>query len=423
MEESLQLRIATKPIQDAASQFGTPFYLYDENALRSTAAEALSAPHAFTFSVRYAMKACPNAAVLRLFHSLGILIDASSGFEAERAMRAGIPPENIQITAQEIPDNIGLLVSEGVKFNACSLHQLNVYGSLFSGSTVSIRVNPGLGSGHTNRTNTGGPASSFGIWHEHLGEVDKLLAQHRLRLTALHSHIGAGIDIEVWTRCAELTLRVAERYPQVERVSLGGGYKIARVKSEQATDLHSALSSVKQKFEDFATQFGRKLHLEIEPGTFLVANAGYIVCRVTDVVDTGAGGYRFIKIDGGMTEILRPSLYGAQHSIWVIPKSGAKPSGETQEFVVVGHCCESGDILTPAKGDPEALSPRELPRPEIGDYLVIGGAGSYCAGMSAKNYNSFPEAPEVMLRSDGSLQLIRRRQTLAELTANEIALS
>ena len=421
MEESLQLRIAAKQFQNAASQFGTPLYLYDENALRSTATEALSAPHAFTFSVRYAMKACPNAAILRLFNSMGILFDASSGFEAERAMRAGIAPENIQITAQELPDNIGLLVSEGVKFNACSLHQLNIYGSLFSGSTVSIRVNPGLGSGHTNRTNTGGPASSFGIWHEHLGEVEKLLDQHRLRLTGLHSHIGAGIDIEVWAKCAELTLKVAERFPQVERVSLGGGYKISRVKSETATDLHAALGRVKEKVEQFATQFGRKLHLEIEPGTFLVANAGYILCRVADVVDTGKGGYRFIKIDGGMTEILRPSLYGAQHSIWIVPKTGTDSKGANDDFVVVGHCCESGDILTPAKGDPEALAPRNLPKPEIGDYLVLGGAGAYCAGMASKNYNSFPEAPEVMLRGDGTLQLIRRRQTLDEVMANEIS--
>ena len=400
-----------------AEQFGTPLYVYDERRLRETAETAISGPSAFGLTVRYAMKASPNAAILRLFESVNLRFDASSGFEARRAMLAGIPAQKIQITAQQLPADLEQLVKEGVLFNACSLSQLEAYGNLFPGSEVSIRVNPGLGSGGTKRTNTGGPASSFGIWHELLPSVIAALKRHSLKLTGLHSHIGSGSDVAVWERCSDLTLAVVEKLPEVVRLSLGGGFKVGRMPGEKTTDLHAALNAVKQKLMQFAEGTGRKLHLEIEPGTFLVANCGAVLARVVDVVETGSDGYRFVKIDSGMTEVLRPSLYGAQHPIEILTTE-QRP---VQSQLVVGHCCESGDVLTPAPGDPEGLLPRDLPRAAIGDLLLIGGAGAYCAGMASKNYNSFPEAPEVMLKADGTFQVVRKRQTLEQVLQNERA--
>ena len=119
-----------------------------------------------------------------------------------------------------------------------------------------------------------------------------------------------------------------------------------------------------------------------------------------------------------MTELLRPSLYGAQHPIITIPKD---PEVPPTDYIVCGHCCESGDILTPAPDQPEVLQPRTLARASIGDPCVIEGAGAYCAAMPAKNYNSFPEAAEILLRQDGNLQLIRKRQTLDQILQNEVA--
>jgi diaminopimelate decarboxylase len=133
-----------------------------------------------------------------------------------------------------------------------------------------------------------------------------------------------------------------------------------------------------------------------------------------DVVDTGRDGYLFAKLDTGMTEVTRPSLYGAQHPIDVLAEGR-----EAAEVVFVGPCCESGDILTPAPGDPEALAPRWVPRPRIGDLVLVGGAGAYCASMSTINYNSYPQAPEAMLERDGTLRLLRARQTLDQLWVNE----
>ena len=117
-----------------------------------------------------------------------------------------------------------------------------------------------------------------------------------------------------------------------------------------------------------------------------------------------------------MTEILRPSLYGSQHPVHLYP---AKATGASRDYVIVGHCCESGDLISCAPGEPETLATRSLPEAAAGDLCVIGGAGAYCAGMSTKNYNSFPEAPEVLLRRDGKFSLIRRRQSLEQILQNE----
>ncbi|MFH1571189.1 MAG: diaminopimelate decarboxylase [Gemmatimonadota bacterium] len=414
--EPLSLLTADQ-VRAVQRRFGTPVYVYSQATLEAQAAAALAFPNAFGLTVRYAMKACPNRAVIRVLHRAGLKIDASSGYEARRAMAAGVPAAAIMLTTQELAPDFAELVQAGVRFNACSLRQLREYGQRFPGTEVSVRFNPGLGSGHTNRTNVGGPAASFGIWHERLDEVLAAARQCRLRLTFLHSHIGSGSDPEVWERCAHLTLGLAARLPDAATVSLGGGFKVGRMSHETATDLQRAGAPIADGFRRFAERRGRRLHLEIEPGTFLVANAGALVCTATDVVDTGADGYRFIKLDSGMTEILRPSIYGAQHPIVVVPADGGpRPEGD---YLVVGHCCESGDVLTPEPGNPEGLLPRRLTEARVGDAVYIGGSGAYCAAMSSKNYNSFPEAPEVLVASDGAFHLVRRRQSLEQIVANE----
>ena len=416
--DSLQF-LSTAEVRTVQREFGTPVFVYDETALRARAAELKAFGNAFGLTVRYAMKALPAAAVLQVLTNAGLDIDASSGFEAERALLAGVAPERIQITAQQLPDNLQALVDQGVRFNACSLHQLQQYCALYPGGEVSVRINPGLGSGHSNRTNVGGPSSSFGIWHAHLDEVLSIAAEHNVKVTGMHTHIGSGADPEMWVHCAKLSLDIAERIEHVRVFSLGGGFKVARMPGEPSADLSDIGEKIRNEIAQFAVRTGRELHLEIEPGTYAVANAGALICSVMDIVDTGAEGHKFIKVDSGMTEVLRPSMYGAQHPITVAPSDdSARGEGE---YLVVGHCCESGDILTPATDNPEGLAPRSLTEPRIGDAIVVEGAGAYCASMAAKNYNSFPECSEVLKKMDASFTRIRVRQTLAQIVANEQA--
>ena len=411
-------------IERIREQFGTPVFVYDQHQLEAAADRVLAFPAPCRLVGRFAMKALPNAAVLRIFDEKGLHIDASSGFEAERALLAGIDPTHIQITAQELPRDLKGLVQRGVLFNACSLHQLRQFGLLFPGSELSIRVNPGAGGGHNNRTNTGGPASSFGIWHEKLDEAFEIAREFDLRLTGLHTHIGSGGDPKVWKQCSSLVLAIAEQFPDLNRLSLGGGFKVARMEGETSADLEEIGAALLPSLTTFLEARDRDhFQFELEPGSFLVANAGAILSEIVDIVETGPDGYTFLKIDSGMTELIRPSMYGAQHPLFVVAhphENGHKAAKHETEYVVAGHCCESGDILTTAPGDPECLSPRRMAQAEIGDTLVIEGSGAYAAGMSAKNYNSFPEAAEVMIDTSGEPRLIRRRQSLDQAMQNEV---
>jgi len=413
------LFLSTAQAAEVRARFGTPCYVYDRRTLEATARTVLGFPAPFGFTLRYAMKANPSGGILAVFRDLGLHVDASSDFEVERALRAGFKPDTIQLTSQmpsrRLPDHLG----RGVLYNACSLHQLESVGRVAPGREVAIRLNPGLGSGATNRTNTGGPASSFGIWHEYIDEARRIAAQHRLTIRTVHSHIGSGTDPEIWKRVTRMTLDLVRRFPEATTVNLGGGFKVGRMPEEPTVEMSDVVRHVGDALQEFRQRAGRALHLEIEPGTFLVARAGAVVATCIDVVDTGREGYRFAKLDTGMTEVTRPSLYGAQHPIDVLPPDDDR-GRERAAVVFVGPCCESGDILTPAPGDPEALAPRWVPMPKIGDLVVVGGAGAYCAAMSTINYNSYPQAPEVMLETDGSLRLLRRRQDPTDVWANEV---
>ena len=400
---------------EVRERFGTPCYVYERAALEAAARAALAFPAPFGFTLRYAMKANPSHGILTLFRGLGLHIDASSDHEVERAQRAGFAPAQIQLTSQMPSQRLKEFLGQGVLYNACSLRQLEMVGRAAPGGEVSVRMNAGLGSGSTNRTNTGGPASSFGVWHEYLGDVKTVAEKYNLRVTRLHSHIGSGTDPEVWKRVTRMTLDLVAKLPEVTTINLGGGFKVGRMPGEGTTDLQDVGDHVRRELEAFRDRDGRALHLEIEPGTYLVANGGSVVATCMDVVDTGRDGYAFAKLDTGMPEVTRPSLYGAQHPITVMAEG--RPQADV---VFVGPCCESGDILTPAPGDPEALAPRKVARPQAGDLVVVGGAGAYCAAMSTINYNSYPQAPEVMLEPDGTLRLLRRRQTLAQVWANEV---
>lgn len=403
-----------EPARQIAAAHGTPCYVYDQATLEAQADAMLAFPNAYGVTVRFAMKACPNASILKIFANKGLHFDASSGWEVRRAMLAGVPAERISLSSQELPDDFAALLNLGLHVNACSLQQLERIGQARPGQEVGLRFNPGRGSGGNGKTNVGGPDSSFGIWHEWADQAQALVQQYGLKVIRIHTHIGSGSDPVVWQEVSAASLALVSRFPTVQTLNLGGGYKVARVAAEKGTDPQVVGAPVKIAFETFAAADGRKLRLEIEPGTFLVANAGAVLSRVQDIVSTGAR--EFLKLDSGMTEILRPSLYGSQHPVHLYP---AQAKGTTQAYVIVGHCCESGDLISCAPGEPETLATRLLPTASVGDLCVIGGAGAYCAGMSTKNYNSFPEAPEVLLRRDGTTALIRRRQSLEQILQNE----
>lgn len=414
---------------------GSPLYAYSLSQLNDAADKCLAFPNAYGLTVRYAMKACPNATILKFFNgSKGIHIDASSGFEVRRAISAGVPPEHISLSTQELPSDFAELMDMGVKVNCCSLLQLEKIGAHYSGKgqKIGVRVNPGVGSGgfsasttSFSKTNVGGPSSSFGIWHESVtdGTVGAIVDKHGLEVERIHTHIGSGSDPAIWQSVAIKSLSFCALWDTIHTLNLGGGYKVGRNPGEPSTDLQEIGGPVAEEFRKFAAENdGRELRLEIEPGTYLVAMAGALVSTVQDKVSTsGEGGHTFLKLDAGMTDVLRPSLYGAVHPMSLLPGSGltSDVGTESESVVVVGHCCESGDLMTPEAGQPESLAERLLRKADVGDILVMDGSGAYCAGMSSKNYNSFPEAPEVLVDASGEVHVIRERQSLEQIYVNE----
>ena len=305
-------------LDEIQMEFGTPSFVYDEATLRENARAVLDFPNAFGLFPRYAMKSAPTAAILRIFNEEGLGIDASSVYEVERAVKSGFGTESISLSTQELSDDFIYWAQDGIRVNLCSLNQIHKFGKWGKSRRVGLRFNPGKGSVGNNRTNVCGPASSFGIWKDDLEEAIKLCQEYSLTVERIHTHIGSGSDPEVWKTVASMTLDIARSFPSVDTINLGGGYKVARMPDEQATDLQEVGTPVKELFVAFARETGRELKLEIEPGTFLLAHACSLVTRIQDITSTGADGYRFLKLDSGMTEILRPSLYGAQHPIHLV---------------------------------------------------------------------------------------------------------
>lgn len=384
--------LTKEQIKELTTDCKTPVYVYSRKIIEKQAATALLLPAPYGLTVRYAMKANPHPDILKTMCENGVKIDASSAYEVDKALSAGFEAGDILLTSQQLAHNLKELVEKGVYFNATSLRQLEEYGKLFPNTEITVRINPGIGSGHSAKTNVGGVTSSFGIWHEYIPEVHNIAKQYGLTITRLHTHIGSGTDPDVWQQAIAISLRVAKQFPDITTLNLGGGFKVARMDGERGADMQIIGNRLSEELKNFANETTKKLKLEIEPGTFLVANAGMLIAEVQDIVDTGNEGYVFLKLNTGMNDILRPSLYAAQHPIEIINDNKTK-----QEYVIVGHNCESGDLLTPAVGDPERLGPRLLNKASIGDIVLVGGAGAYCATMSAQGYNSFPSAAEVIV--------------------------
>ncbi len=418
------MAVLDKSVETAVKKLAkqTPCYCYFEQKLIDSATLLKSYKAPFGLTVRYAMKANSNKAILKLLEGLGLWVDASSVNECYRALAAGIPAHKISLTTQEVPTKEqlqDLVIKTGIKCHCSSLLQLRNFGLACPGHEVGVRFNIGIGSGSYKRTTTGGTHVSFGIYEQRT-EIDRLLKEFDLKLTTVHLHIGSGADPELQKQAACKALEVVGDYPTVTTLDLGGGFKVKRGKADKQTSIPELSQSTYDALVEFEKKTHRKIHLEIEPGTYAVALAGYVVAEVIDVVSTGSEGHEFIKLNAGMTEAMRISLYGAQHPMYVVPMddSPRKP----KDYIVVGSCCETGDVLTPAPGMPEETVTRRLLEAKPGDLFLIGASGAYCASMSPSNYNSHTIPMEFLARADGTVQTIRKVQPLEDLWKYEIAL-
>lgn len=403
--------IAGHNVFELAKQFGTPTYVYDASMIRQRIADLDAFDH-----VRFAQKACSNLAVLDLVRRNGGVVDAVSAGEIRRAIAAGYStqgdPPPIVYTA-DIFDHeaLELVVEHGLHVNVGSPDMIDQLGERAPGSNITIRLNPGFGHGHSQKTNTGGPQSKHGVWHEQLADCLQRADRNNIAITGLHMHIGSGTDLEHLAQvCGALEKAAQEVGRSLRSISAGGGLPTRYRDEDEPIDLQRYFQLWDETRKRLAAEFGHDVSLEIEPGRYLTAESGYLVTEVRSVKTMGDN--LFYLVDAGFNNLARPILYGAYHPMSIAARD---PSSSQVEAVVGGPLCESGDIFTQEEGG--FVSKRTLPLARVGDLLILECAGAYGHVMSS-NYNSKPIAAEVLL--DGEQRhLIRERQSFDDMIRGE----
>lgn len=403
-------------LHSLVAEFGCPVWAYDAEIIRRRIAQLAQFD-----VVRFAQKACSNIHILRLMREQGVKVDSVSLGEIERALAAGYQPQNgadeIVFTADVIdPPTMARVHELQIPVNAGSVDMLAQLGEVSPGHRVWLRVNPGFGHGHSQKTNTGGENSKHGIWYSDLPAALEVMQRYQLKLVGIHMHIGSGVDYgHLEQVCGAMVSQVIEFGQDLEAISAGGGLSIPYREGEEAIDTDHYFGLWNSAREKIADHQGHPVKLEIEPGRFLVAESGVLVAQVRSV--KAMGSRHFVLIDAGFNDLMRPAMYGSYHHISALAADGRDLTAEPLiDTVVAGPLCESGDVFTQQAGG--EVETRALPAVVPGDYLVLHDTGAYGASMSS-NYNSRPLLPEVLF-DRGAARLIRRRQTIDELLALEL---
>ena len=407
-------KIDSVDVVELARKYGTPTFVYDAETILQRVARLKQFD-----VVRYAQKANSNLAILDLLRRQGVLVDAVSAGEIMRANAAGYefagdPPPLVYTADLFDRDALDLVTKFGVHVNLGSPDMIGQFGERNPGKKITLRINPGFGHGHSQKTNTGGPQSKHGIWHEQLGEVLKECHRHRLVVSGLHMHIGSGTDFEHLSQvCSAMRVCALKTGRTIDSISAGGGLPTPYRSGDQPLDIARYYALWDELRKHLESEFNHPIRLELEPGRYPVAESGYLISEIRAVKNMGSN--LFYLVDAGFNNLARPILYGAYHPMAIAFANGEK-SATLQSVIVGGPLCESGDIFTQTEGG--TVVQRELPQANVGDLLVIGCAGAYGAVMSS-NYNSKPMAAEVLIKS-GRDHLIRPRQSLANLYESEL---
>ena len=419
------LDLTKYPLEELAEKVGTPFFLYDAGHLRETLGRFAALVDGPRIAGRFAMKANSARVVLDAVREAGLWIDAGSGNEVARALRAGFPggpnPPVILLTTDVFRDNaMNVVLESGVMPNVGSPGMVGDLAHAGYRGPIAVRVNPGFGHGHVQSCDTGGPSSKHGIWPDDLEAITRGAREAGLPIAALHAHVGTGPQFGEFDQNMRKLIGFFEALlpalPDVVGVNFGGGIPYAYHPGAPEYDLTSYREILTEAVRRFERAIERPIRVEIEPGRYLVAGMAALVCRVKDIKRTITNekgpGHEFVMVDAGFCDLVRPAMYGSYHHIDIAGRGAGR---EPEPFVVAGPLCESGDVFT--RDDRELLDPRPLPRPEPGDLLVLHDAGAYGAAMSS-NYISMGRAAQV-LWDDDSATLVARRETLDDLTRTE----
>lgn len=397
-------RIQNVDLLALTKTYGTPLFVYDAEKIVQQYKTIRMAFSGSDVKIKYAAKALTNLSILRLLKRAGSDVDVVSIEEAHTALRAGFFPSQIMYTPSGVDFcEIIEAVDLGLVINLDSLSALQKFGEKYGDSRpCSIRLNPHIMAGGNYKISTGHSHSKFGISVHQLAEIREVVERYNIKINGLHMHTGSEItDSEVFLKMADILFGVAREFPHLKFIDFGSGFKVAYKEGDPVTNVYDLGLRLTNAFNEFCFSYGRKLELHLEPGKFIVSEAGFLLAKCTVVKQTPE--ITFVGVNTGLNHLIRPMMYDAYHEIVNLSNPGAPQ----HRYTVVGYICET-DTLG---------ADRMLNQVREGDILAIKNAGAYGFSM-ASNYNSRLRPAEVLI-VNGEARLIREREKLEDLWARQ----
>ena len=393
-----------------ASEYGTPVYVYNEEIIRKSMETVEGVITKYPYTANYSVKANTNIEILKLALEEGLNCDAMSPGEITLLLKAGFPPEKIFFVSNNVAaEEMQFAIDKGVIVSLDSLDQLDRFGQINPGGRCAVRINPGVGAGHSEKVITAGKKTKFAIAEEDIDKIFEIVDKYDLKIIGINQHIGSGfLDPKPYIDAVTNLLRIADRFDNLEFIDFGGGYGIPyhKLDDEKPFPMEDFKVKLEPVLDEFVQRYGKTPLFKSEPGRYCVAEGSVILSRV-QAIKVNAG-IKYVGCDTGMNTLIRPAMYDSYHDIEVIRDGKVVDrdvNNDMETVNVSGPICETGDLI--AKG-------RLLPKAKTGDLLAILDTGAYGYAM-ASSYNSRARPAEVMITKERKVVQIRRRETIEDL--------
>lgn len=388
-----------------ANEYGSPVYVYDAHKMEAQYKRLTAAfSNVNKLKINYAAKALTNISVLKFINKLGAGLDTVSVQEVRLGLHAGFKPESIIYTPNGVSlEEIEEVAKLGVQINIDNLSILEQFGTKHPNTPVCIRINPHIMAGGNTNISVGHIDSKFGISIHQTPLLLRIVKNTKMTINGIHMHTGSDIlDIDVFLYASEILFDVARQFEGLEFIDFGSGFKVPYKENDIETNIEELGVKLTERFHTFCKNYGKDVTLAFEPGKFIVSESGYFLTSVNAIKQTTSTV--FAQVDTGFNHLIRPMLYGSQHTIENI----SNPKGKQRFYSVVGYICETDTFA----------NNQRINEITEGDILVFKNAGAYCF-MMASNYNSRFRPAEVLWYND-TAHLIRKREVFEDLTKNQL---